>query len=63
MLVPSPRVLCLGWWEVSHWQLVLTAPAAPAKSLRHLRGGAAISCSPPLSHLPWQGLYEGSPSL
>lgn len=47
MLVPSPRVLCLGWWEVSHWQLVLTAPAAPAKSLRHLRGGAAISCSPP----------------
>lgn len=44
MLAPSPRVFCLGWWEVSHWQLVLTAPAAPAKSLRHLRGRAATSC-------------------
>lgn len=44
VLVPSSKVFCLGWWEVSHWQLVLTAPAARARSLRHLRGGAATSC-------------------
>ena len=44
MLVLSPKVFCLGWWEVSHCQLVLTAPAAPAKSLRHLRGGADTFC-------------------
>lgn len=35
----------VGWgqWEMSHWQLLLTAPDGSAKSLGHLRGGAAPS--------------------
>lgn len=46
--VPSlPHVLFGGSGVgagMSHWQLLLTAPAASAKRLRHLRGGAAPSC-------------------
>ena len=44
----------VGWgqWEMSHWQLLLTAPDGSAKSLGHLRGGAAPP-SPVLVPQPW----------
>lgn len=44
----------VGWgqWEMSHWQLLLTAPDGSAKSPGHLRGGA-LSPSPVLVPQPW----------
>lgn len=44
----------VGWgqWEMSHWQLLLTALDGSAKSLGHLRGGAG---PPPLPCFPSPG--------
>lgn len=38
---------------MSHWQLLLTAPDGSAKSLGHLRGGAALLPPTSLVSDPW----------
>ena len=45
----------MGALEMSHWQLLLTAPNGSAKSLGHLRGGAAFlpPTPPALVSEPW----------
>lgn len=50
----------VGWglWEMSHWQLLLTAPDGSAKSLGHLRGGAAPSLLCPGSQALVGGLVK-----
>lgn len=51
----------MGALEMSHWQLLLTAPDGSAKSLGHLRGGAALLPPPPTRpgvRALAEGLYE-----
>lgn len=67
MLSSQPQSVfeVVGWgqWEMSHWQLLLTAPDGSANSLGHLRGGAAPSLLCPGFPRPGKGLCEAGEAL